>query len=109
MTTHYNFRDQCLKAYDLDVYERFSDAFEALPVAAIVNQSFLSVHGGISPRLTDFDVLNAIDRHTEPCAGELLMDLLWSDPMKSKQAKQKSYEENQTRGVSYKFGYQPLK
>ena len=49
MTTFYNFRDQCLKAYDMDVYESFSEAFEALPVGAVVNRTFLSVHGGISP------------------------------------------------------------
>jgi len=37
------------------------------------------------------------------------MDLLWADPMGSKKASDKSYEANEVRGVSYKFGYQPLK
>jgi len=49
MTTFYNFRDQCLKAYDEEVYEYFSETFEELPVAAVVNNNFLAVHGGISP------------------------------------------------------------
>ena len=66
MTTFYNFRDQCLKSYDEDVYERFSDAFESLPVGAVVNKSFLSVHGGISPQLTSLEKVNQIDRHLEP-------------------------------------------
>ena len=109
MTTFYNFRDQCLKAYDLDVYERFSDAFESLPVGAVVNKTFLSVHGGISPQLTSLDKVNQIDRHLEPRAGDLLMDLLWADPMKQKKASTHSFETNEVRGVSYKFGYQPLK
>ena len=64
------------------MYERFSDAFESLPVGAVVNRNFLSVHGGISPKLTNLEQINEIDRHLEPQAGDLLMDLLWADPMK---------------------------
>ena len=108
MTTFYNFRDQCLRAYDLDVYERFSDAFEALPVAAVANNTFLALHGGISPQLTSLDCINAIDRQLEPRAGQLLMDILWADPMKRSHATVKSFEENVSRGVSFKFGRQPL-
>jgi len=37
------------------------------------------------------------------------MDLLWADPMKQREAKVRSFEENQGRGVSFKFGYKPLK
>ena len=37
------------------------------------------------------------------------MDLLWADPMKQKKAGLQSFEPNEVRGVSYKFGYQPLK
>ena len=33
------------------------------------------------------------------------MDLLWADPMKQKQASTHSFEANEVRGVSYKFGY----
>ena len=105
MTTFYNFRDQCLKSYDIEVYERFSDAFRALPIAAIVNDSFLSLHGGISPQLTELEAINQIDRHSEPQAEDLLMDLLWADPMKQRQANVKSFEKNEVRGVSVKFGY----
>ena len=44
----------------------FSDAFESLPVGAVVNKTFLAVHGGISPQLTNLEKINEIDRHKEP-------------------------------------------
>ena len=109
MTTCFNFRDQCLKAYDEEVFEYFIETFEELPVAAVVNSSFLAVHGGISPQLTSLDIIGKLDRRIEPRAGQLLMDLLWADPMKSREAKVRSFEENHGRGVSFKFGYKPLK
>ena len=37
------------------------------------------------------------------------MDLLWADPMKQARANALHYEANQSRGVSVKFGYEPLK
>ena len=91
MTTFYNFRDQCLRGYDLEVYERFSDTFETLPIAAVVNNNFLAVHGGISPKLTDIAQINDIDRRVEPTVGGLLMDILWADPLKTKQASKVDY------------------
>ena len=109
MTTFYNFRDQCIKTYDEDLYECFSDAFESLPVAAVVNKTFLAVHGGISDKLSDLQKINEFERRMEPEAGHLLMDLLWADPMKQRHAKTRTFEENETRGVSVRFGHQPLK
>ena len=80
-----------------------------MPVAAVVNSTFLAVHGGISPKLTHLDLINEIDRRVEPVADELLMDLLWSDPMKRTHAKTNDFSENENRGVSCRFGYGPLK
>ena len=104
MTTFYNFREQCIKNYDDEVYETFSEAFEMLPIAAIVNNHILSLHGGISPQLNDLSQINELDRRVEPGHTDLLMDLLWADPMKQKHASHRAFEANQVRGVSYRFG-----
>ena len=48
MTQMFNFRDQVLTHYDQEMYERIMDLFDHLPIAATVNQQYLSVHGGIS-------------------------------------------------------------
>jgi serine/threonine-protein phosphatase 2B catalytic subunit len=33
MTTHFNFRTECIMKYDLEVYDLFMDAFDTLPLA----------------------------------------------------------------------------
>lgn len=44
-----------LQKYDQNVYDNFTDLFDLLPIAAIVNNKFLCIHGGISP-----DIANVI-------------------------------------------------
>jgi len=51
MTAFFNFRAECLYKYDLETYELFMDSFDALPIACLVNEKFLALHGGISPEL----------------------------------------------------------
>lgn len=51
LTSFFNFKQECEVKYDLDIYERFMEAFDSLPLACIINDKFLAVHGGISPSL----------------------------------------------------------
>jgi len=37
----------------LEVYERFLESFDALPLACIINKKFVALHGGISPEIID--------------------------------------------------------
>lgn len=62
------------------------EAFDHLPVAALVNGQFLAMHGGISGRLTKISDINRIERRMEPPDDSLLADLLWSDPAKGREA-----------------------
>ena len=54
----FNFRDQVLDQYDEETYERIMELFDMLPIAGIVNNSYLSMHGGISQNLTSLDAIN---------------------------------------------------
>jgi serine/threonine-protein phosphatase 2B catalytic subunit len=82
MTEHFTFRSEVINKYgDESIYEMFLESFESMPLAAIVNNDYLCMHGGISPSLTDFDEVNRIDRFVEPPLSGLLCDLLWSDPV----------------------------
>ena len=108
MAESFNFRQQCLMLYDEEIYEQCMETFDCLPVAAHVNGMYLTMHGGISPRLTSTHVINQFERRMEPPDETLLADLLWADPVKDKKADSVGFATNRERGISFYFGKAPL-
>lgn len=97
----YGFFDECKRRYSVKLWKLFSDCFNSLPIAALINDKIICMHGGLSPDLTTLEQLKKIVRPTEiPDAG-LLCDLLWSDPDKLASG----WGENE-RGVSVTFSPQ---
>ena len=66
MTSTFNFRQECLAKYDQEIYAKFMDLFDAMPLSAIINGKFIAFHGGISPELKTIADLNKLDRFKEP-------------------------------------------
>jgi len=95
----YGFYDECKRRYSYKVWKNFGDAFNCLPVAAIIDDKILCMHGGLSPELGHIEQITRIMRPTEVPDEGLLCDLLWSDPEKETNG----WGENE-RGVSYTFG-----
>jgi serine/threonine-protein phosphatase 2B catalytic subunit len=94
--------------YSKKVYNVCMDAFDQLPLAAVVNEEFLCIHGGISPAIKTLDDIRACDRFMEPPQNGVMCDLLWSDPMEE-------YDDfegddlfffNDVRSCSYVFSYE---
>ena len=82
MTEHFTFRNEVLNKYrEEQVYEMFLECFESMPLAAVVNNDYLCMHGGVSPSLADADEINKINRFVEPPLSGLLCDLLGSYPV----------------------------
>ncbi|GMN25701.1 hypothetical protein TIFTF001_001022 [Ficus carica] len=73
--------------------------FNCLPVAALIDEKILCMHGGLSPDLQNLDQIRNLQRPTDVPDTGLLCDLLWSDPSKEV----KGWGMND-RGVSYTFG-----
>ncbi|XP_010084697.1 PREDICTED: serine/threonine-protein phosphatase PP1-alpha catalytic subunit, partial [Pterocles gutturalis] len=71
----YGFYDKCKRRYNIKLWKTFTDCFNCLPIAAIVDEKIFCSDQG------------------------LLCDLLWSDPDKDVQG----WGEND-RGVSFTFG-----
>lgn len=85
MTEHFTFRNEVLTKYgEEEVYDLFLESFESMPLATIVNNDYLCMHGGISPYITDVDDINKVNRFIEPPLSGLLCDLLWADPCDDK-------------------------
>lgn len=101
MTNFFNFHEECEFKYDNVVYDAIMDAFDAMPIAALINGQFLAVHGGLSPELTNFKHINRLDRVKETPRNGVLCDLLWSDP--SDEGKAEAYAHNSNRGCAYHF------
>ena len=97
-----------MQQFDLDVYDRFMELFDNLPIAATVNGRYISIHGGIAQGLNTFQQINHVNRVCEPESDTLLSDLLWADPVPERHAQAVGYVANDERGTSVKFGLKPL-
>ena len=97
MTDHFTFREETINKYDEEVYTTIMEAFDSMPLAAIVNDRYLAIHGGISPDLKKLSQISKIDRFTEPPMTGLFCDLLWSDPMTDEDATELEFTDNKER------------
>lgn len=74
-----------------------------MPVAALIEEKILCMHGGLSPELVELKQINEIERPIEIPDKGLMCDLLWSDPDPST----KLWGESE-RGISYIFGQEVI-
>ncbi|KAH7840164.1 hypothetical protein Vadar_013510 [Vaccinium darrowii] len=95
----YGFYDECKRRFNVKLWKIFTDCFNCLPVAALIDEKILCMHGGLSPDLHNLDQIRNLQRPTDVPESGLLCDLLWSDPCKDV----KGWGMND-RGVSYTFG-----
>lgn len=95
----YGFYDECKRRYSIKLWKVFSDVFNCLPIAALMDEKVLCMHGGLSPELQSLHQIAEIARPCDVPDMGLMCDLLWSDP----DPRVSGWAEND-RGVSYVFG-----
>ena len=102
VTQTYGFYDECLECYSsVNVWKYCVEIFDLMPLAALVDNGVLCVHGGLSPQIARLSDISTIAREQEvPHAGPMC-DLLWSDP-----DDRISRFAVSPRGAGYLFGYQ---
>lgn len=95
----YGFYDECKRRFNVRLWKIFTDCFNCLPVAALIDEKILCMHGGLSPELKNLKLIDEIQRPTEIPDNGLLCDLLWADP----DARNEGWADSD-RGVSCTFG-----
>src|SRR6478735_12065009 len=61
----YGFYDECKRRYNIRLWKIFTDCFNCLPVAALIDEKILCMHGGLSPDLRSLDQIKKIARPTD--------------------------------------------
>lgn len=83
MNRVYGFEGECKAKYNERVFKVFSESFSALPLATLIGEKYLTLHGGLfSDDKTTLDDIRKLNRHTQKQPGQsgLMMEMLWTDP-----------------------------
>ena len=77
----HGFYDECLSKYgNANIWKYFTDVFDYLPLAAIVESKIFCVHSGLSPDIETLEQINKLDRIQETPPEGPLKDFLCSYP-----------------------------
>ena len=77
----YGFYEEITRKYgNANAWEYFTDLFDYLPLAALVEGKLFCVHGGLSPFISTVDQIRLINRKMEIPREGVFCDLMWSDP-----------------------------
>ncbi len=77
----YGFSEEVNKKYgNSNVWNYFTDLFDYLPIAALIEGKIFCIHGGLSPLISTVDQIRLINRKMEIPHEGAFCDLMWSDP-----------------------------
>jgi serine/threonine-protein phosphatase 5 len=83
MNRVYGFEGECKAKYNERIFKIFSESFSALPLATLVGEKYLTLHGGLfSDDKYTLDDIRKLNRHNQRQPGQegLMMEMLWTDP-----------------------------
>ena len=95
----YGFKDECEEHFSKELWDKYVEAFNYLPLAAVISSRIFCVHGGLSKDLQKLSDISQLRPPLEVPEQGLILDLLWADPSPDKENFVPS-----ERGASYSFG-----
>lgn len=64
------------RRYNIKLWKTFTDCFNCLPIAAIIDEKIFTMHGGLSPDLQSMEQIRRVMRPTDvPDTGKLTRSL----------------------------------
>lgn len=79
------FESSFVRYKQIGPFNAVNEVFNYLPIAAVVNQRYFCVHGGISQYLKHYHQINKIKKPFDDMENssdyQLVSDILWSDPI----------------------------
>lgn len=69
----YGFYDECKRRYNIKLWKTFTDCFNCLPIAAIIDEKIFTMHGGLSPDLNSMEQIRRVMRPTD--VSDVLLSL----------------------------------
>jgi serine/threonine-protein phosphatase PP1 catalytic subunit len=61
------------RRYNIKLWKTFTDCFNCLPIAAIIDEKIFTMHGGLSPDLQSMEQIRRVMRPTDvPDTGTFL-------------------------------------
>ena len=109
----YGFGEECKLRFQEDIndsnsiFNNINNVFSWMPLAALVEDKILCVHGGIGPHFTKleslFKIKRPIDLHQETLNehSRMLFDVLWSDPKESDHGYKPNSQRNNENMICY--------
>eukprot|EP01060_Flectonema_neradi_P040344 TRINITY_DN9153_c0_g3_i1.p1 TRINITY_DN9153_c0_g3~~TRINITY_DN9153_c0_g3_i1.p1 ORF type:complete len:1028 (+),score=140.40 TRINITY_DN9153_c0_g3_i1:153-3236(+) len=97
MCTQYEFRDEVLTKYTQSNYQRFLRVFRAVPLATVIQDEIMVVHGGVPRDKVTLRQINEANRFkdipmtkfesTTTVEQRVVADMTWSDPAEDDMAR----------------------
>jgi predicted phosphodiesterase len=95
----WGFADAVTERFGRSAYHRYNAWFSTLPLAALLNNRVLAIHGGVARNTPTLKSIETLDR-TKLAAREETAAFLWNDPSEDIDG----YDINTRRGIFYNFG-----
>ena len=73
----YGFYDECKRRYNIKLWKTFTDCFNCLPIAAIIDEKIFTMHGGLSPDLNSMEQIRRVMRPTDVSSGLVVSRGSW--------------------------------
>ena len=67
------------RRYNIKLWKTFTDCFNCLPIAAIIDEKIFCMHGGLSPDLKTMEQIRRIVRPTDVPDNGILLETVFGD------------------------------